>query len=183
MIKNFLTDKQLVDTYQQSSGAESFQTLYKQYMGAVYRKCLTMTHDPEAAQDFTQDIFIKVFHKLDTFENRSGFSTWLYAISHNYCLDRMRLGKRLTTQPLSDELTAGLADGDGSDTREEQLTGLQTVLADFGAEELTLLQLKYEQGWSVQAIAQHYQLTKSAVKMRLKRSRDRLQILYMQRIE
>ncbi|WP_461056261.1 RNA polymerase sigma factor [Spirosoma arcticum] len=158
---------------------DSFENLYEQYVGTVYQKCLSMTKDAEAAQDFTQDIFIKVFHKLDSFENRSSFSTWLYSVAHNYCLDQLKAGKRLSTESLSDKVVNALAQEDPSDPVESQLLTLEGVMGSLSAEELTLLRLKYEQGTPVKAIAQRFDLSESAVKMRLKRTRAKLYALYL----
>lgn len=158
---------------------DSFETLYNQYVGKVYKKCLSMTNDSEAAQDFTQDIFIKVFHKLGSFESRSTFSTWLYSVSHNYCLDQIRLGKRLSTESLSDNLVTAVVEPDQSNSVELRLRVLEGAMNNLPAEEVTMLRLKHEQGLSIKAIARQYDLTESAVKMRLKRTRDKLYDLYV----
>lgn len=179
MKKHTLTDEQLVPAYQLSSATHSFETLYQRYLGKVYRTCLAFTNDTQAAQDYTQDIFLKVFHKLDSFEHQSSFSTWLYAIAHNYCLDQHRLSKRLPTEPLALDLVQTLAGSSPftDDADEDQLRLMERQLAKLPLLDGELLRLKYEQGLSIVALCQHYQLSESAVKMRLKRSRDRLRSL------
>lgn len=157
---------------------ETFETLYNRYAGQVFQKCLSMTNDDETARDFTQDIFIKVFDKLDTFESRSAFSTWLYSISHNYCVDQIRVRKRYSSQSLHDCPTTDFAD-DLSTSVEHRLQTLEKVLQYISDEELTFLRLKHEQGQSIKELAARYCLTESAVKMRLKRIRDKLQKLYI----
>ncbi|NEU67824.1 RNA polymerase sigma factor [Spirosoma agri] len=181
MKKIKLADEQLVRSFQHTNSADSFEALYSRYVSKVYQKCLSITKDSEVAQDYTQDIFLKVFNKLDTFQNQSSFSTWLYAVAHHYCLDQIRLGKRLSTELLSDDLTHSVAEVDLHDTVEGRMRILESVLGELPEDEVTLLRLKHEHGLSIQAISQQVNLSESAVEMRLKRTRDKVQRLYADR--
>jgi RNA polymerase sigma-70 factor (ECF subfamily) len=111
---------------------------------------------------------------MNTFQQRSKFSTWLYSISHHYCLDQLRVGKRLNTESMADDLMDTVSDSDTGDDVETKLRDMSKLMEGIPAEEVQLLQLKYEQGISIKEIAQRFQLTESAVKMRLKRTRDKL---------
>jgi RNA polymerase sigma factor (sigma-70 family) len=186
MKKKRSADNHIIDTFQTSYSDNSFEILYKQYAHKVYRTCLAITNDSADAQDYTQDIFIKVFDKLNSFQNRSSFSTWLYAISYHYCLDRLRLNKQLKTEPLPYDLSDTLSDEeliDGipgirlKEVVERRLQAQELTLMKLPDEELTLLRLKYEQGLSIRDLSEYYKLSESAVKMRLKRTRDKLQAL------
>ena len=59
----------------------------------------------DEAKDVAQDVFIKAYQKMETFEGKSKFSTWLYRITTNMCIDYQRRKKRSRLEPL-DELTA-----------------------------------------------------------------------------
>lgn len=179
MKNHTLADEQLVHAFQSTPSTHNFETLYQRYLGKVYRTCLSFTHDAQTAQDYTQDIFLKVFGKLDTFAHQSSFSTWLYAIAHNHCLDQHRRRKRLPTEPLAPDLVQTLAGSSPftDDADEDQLQLMERQLAKLPPSDRDLLRLRYEQGLSIAALCQHYQLSESAVKMRLKRSRDRLRSL------
>ncbi|MBC8153804.1 MAG: sigma-70 family RNA polymerase sigma factor [Bacteroidetes bacterium] len=179
MKKHTLADEQLVYAFQTTLSTHSFDTLYQRYLGKVYQTCLSFTNDTQAAQDYAQDIFLKVFRKLDSFEHQSSFSTWLYTIAHNHCLDQHRRRKRLPTEPLAPDLVQTLAGSSPftDDANENQLRLIEQQLAKLSPLDEDLLRLKYERGLSVVALSQHYQLSESAVKMRLKRSRDRLRSL------
>ncbi|MCK8491744.1 MULTISPECIES: RNA polymerase sigma factor [Spirosoma] len=182
MKKARLADEQLVNSFQNTNSPDSFEALYSRYVSKVYHKCLSITKDSEAAQDYTQDIFIKVFNKLDSFQNQSTFSTWLYSIAHNYCLDQLRISKRLTTEPLSDEQANGLPETSSAFVLEERIEELEGVLNQLPKEEVKLLRQKHEQGLSIRALSQQYGISESAVKMRLKRSREKLQKLYAKQL-
>ncbi|ADB36371.1 RNA polymerase sigma factor [Spirosoma linguale] len=156
---------------------ESFEILYSNYASKIHQKCLTMINDDETAKDFTQDIFLKVFTKLHTFQNRASFATWIYAIAHNYCLDQIRISKRFSRESLSDDLIGELPESDNQETEVARLHVLELLMKELPIHEVTMLRLKHEQGLSVKAISERYQLSESAVKMRLKRTRDKIQSL------
>ena len=176
MKKHSPVDEQRVNTYLKTPSTPNFETIYQRYLAKVYRSCLAFTKDAQAAQDYTQDIFLKVLSKLDSFEHQSSFSTWLYAITHNYCRDQHRLRKRLATEPLSPTIVQTLPDSSPftQDSDGAQLRLIEQLLTKLSPADRHLLELRYEQGLSISALAQQYQLSESAVKMRLKRSRDRL---------
>lgn len=153
----------------------SFEALYTRYVNQVYRQCLSMTKDSEKAQDFTHDIFIKVFHKLDAFEQRSSLSTWINSIAYNYCADQLRIAKRLQTTTLDEELGDHMPENQELMVEEETLHLVNRALATLSPPEQLLLRQKYEEGLSLEELADLHQLTLSAVKMRLKRSREKIQ--------
>lgn len=177
-MKHSVNDEDIIRQYLTTQPADCFETLYNRYVNKVYRRCLSITQDSVKAQDFTHDIFIKAFAKLDHFQERSSFSTWLYSISHNYCMDQLRLSKRLNTVTLDDTIEYDISDSDEAKTVEQVHQQLNRILDVLSPEEVTLLRLKYEDGVPIETIAEQYQLKISAVKMRLKRSRDKIQRLY-----
>lgn len=181
-MKGILTDEEMIRQYLPNQPNHCFETLYNRYVDKVYRQCLSMTQDSDKAQDFTHDIFIKVFGKLDAFQERSSFSTWIYSIAYNYCADQIRLSKRLTTTTLDDQLEQHLPDNREAVIHEEAMQLVKRALESLSTEEQTLLRLKYEDGVSIEELARMYNIKISAVKMRLKRSRDRIQQFYAQQL-
>ncbi|GAB4026255.1 RNA polymerase sigma factor [Spirosoma koreense] len=137
-----------------------------------------MTQDSEKAQDFTHDIFIKVFNKLDAFQQRSSFSTWIYSIAYNYCSDQLRISKRMNTTLLDDDLEEHLPDSREGIIHEEAMQMVRQALESLSTQERMLLKLKYEEGATIEEISRQYNLSASAVKMRLKRSRTKIEQFY-----
>ncbi|GAB3717718.1 RNA polymerase sigma factor [Spirosoma flavus] len=182
MKKSKLADEQLIDVFQQTNRAGSFDELYNRYIRKVYRTCLSMTKNASTAEDYTQDIFIKVFERLNSFHNRSSFSTWLYTITRNHCLDQLRFSKRISYESLSAYLAAGepnqVVETDTTELPEYQIQLLKKSMNQLPKEEVTLLKLRYEHGLSIKAISEYSQLTEGNVKVRLKRTRDKLRKLY-----
>lgn len=169
-----LNDEEVIRQYLSTSPNACFETLYNRYVGKVYNRCLSMTKDTEKAQDFTHDIFIRMFARLDRFEERSTFSTWLYSISYNYCVDQLRVSKRLTTTALERDIDCQLPVSDDAERAEYSLQQLSQAMNSISPQEALILRLKYQEGLDVQQIAAKLELKNSAVKMRLKRARDRV---------
>lgn len=71
----------------------SFEFIYRSYCEFVYRICLRMLRDPSEAEDATQDVFVCVFRKINTFRGESAFSSWLYRVTTNSVLMRFRKNK------------------------------------------------------------------------------------------
>jgi RNA polymerase sigma-70 factor (ECF subfamily) len=86
----------------------AFTALVHLHADAVYGHALRFFGDRQTAEDATQEVFVKVFRTIATFDGRSKFSTWLYRVTRNVCLDMTRAGRRvpapvdpLTLEPLS----------------------------------------------------------------------------------
>lgn len=173
-----LNDEELIKQYLTTSPNDCFETLYNRYVGKVYNRCYSLTKDSEKAQDFTHDIFIRMFSRLDRFQGRSTFSTWLYSISYNYCMDQLRTSKRMTTTELENEATYDSIPAVDSEENEYSLQYLSEALGTLSPQEINILRLKYQDGLDIQQIADQLNITDSAVKMRLKRSRDKVRHSY-----
>ena len=72
----------------------AFQLLVRRNQQRVFSHCRRMVRDPEECADLTQEIFIKVFLNLKTYEPNFAFKTWLYRITANCCIDYLRKKKR-----------------------------------------------------------------------------------------
>lgn len=69
---------------------KDFERIYRLYVPRVYRTCLRMVGNPADAEELTQDVFLQVFRKLDTYRGESAFSTWLHRVAINTVLMRLR---------------------------------------------------------------------------------------------
>ncbi|GAB3035360.1 RNA polymerase sigma factor [Spirosoma pulveris] len=171
-----LSDEEIIKQHVQSSTASCYESLYRRYQKKVYRQCLAITKSPEQAQDFTHDVFIRVFASLDGFQGRSSFATWLTSVVYYYCLDQLKRAKRLATIALDEEIDY-YTGSDDSEKTDYQLQQLSNVLSAIRPKDALMLKLKYEEGLPVSQIGMQLNLKESAVKMRLKRSRNRVREL------
>ena len=98
-------------------------------------------------------------------------------------MDQIRLNHRLNTVTIDEDMAHNIADEVDNDHHEEQLQTLQLAIQTISTDEVTLLRLKYEDDLDIKEIAKQYNLKDSAVKMRLKRTRDKLRTQYTYRLE
>jgi RNA polymerase sigma-70 factor (ECF subfamily) len=88
-----LSDEELVGRYRAVSGRrrEDFlNQLFERHHARVAAWCYRMTGDVDAATDFAQEVFLKAFQNLESFRGQSKFTTWLYSIARNYCMDALK---------------------------------------------------------------------------------------------
>jgi RNA polymerase sigma-70 factor (ECF subfamily) len=84
----------------------AFEVLYRRLGGRVYALCLRMSGDERAAEELTQDVFVRAWEKLDSFRGDSRFSTWLHRLAVNLVLqDRRQRGRRRAREQLTGDLT------------------------------------------------------------------------------
>src|SRR6185503_13655125 len=89
----------------QGGDADAFRVLFENYKDRVYSIALGYFNGDEAsARDITQAVFLKLMTHISTFQNRSEFSTWLYRMVANACLDQKRALRRLLFFGSSDEI-------------------------------------------------------------------------------
>jgi RNA polymerase sigma-70 factor (ECF subfamily) len=87
----------------QQGDATAFEAIYRLHSGRVHALCLRMLRDPVEAEDLTQEAFMQLFRKIHTFRGESAFSTWLYRLTVNLVLMRLRRKEPMSTS--LDEIT------------------------------------------------------------------------------
>lgn len=176
-----LKDEELVSLYIASQRNEYFEEIYERYANKVYRKCYSFVLSRERAEDFTHDIFLKLMMKIGTYKETSKFSTWLYSITYNFCMDQIRTSKKKSETFMGDEYDVE-DDTEEAESMDFQSTSLKTSMSQMPSDERALLQMKYQEDFSIKEIAETLEISESAVKMRLLRSKDKLKKIYMEHI-
>lgn len=156
----------------------SVEILYRKYHHKVYQKCLQMTRSEEDARDLSQDIWIKIIAKLPTFQYRSHPTTWLYSITHNYCIDFLR--KRTQETKFVRNYSRFVNDMNDTDKKSEierkqiyeKLEGQMERFRQH--EKLKILWMKYSEGQTIHQLSEKMNISESAVKMRLQRAKKSL---------
>lgn len=175
------SDEELVRLYVESQRNTYFEELYDRYVDKVYRKCLSFVKDPVQAEDFTHDIFLRLVLKIGSFKEHAKFSTWLYSITYNYCMDQMRVAKKQAEVPLDENFDLE-EDDDDSELAEMQAGELKKALQKIDPDEKAILLMKYQDDFSIKEIAETFNLSESAVKMRLMRTKEKLRRIYMENV-
>lgn len=158
----------------------SLEEIYKTYYPKVFHTCFSYTKNHEDAFDLTQDVMLKVFSNLEAFEGKSSFSTWLFSITRNHCLSSLmkkKSGLYVDVHSLQ-HLIAEEFNSEELENREkkEQLElELHHYLSLLPETDRKLLELKYFHKYSVRDLQIEFNLSASAVKMRLLRARQRIE--------
>jgi RNA polymerase sigma-70 factor, ECF subfamily len=89
----------------QKGDVAAFEQLYRENLGRVYAVCLRLCGDSGRAEELTQDVFVRAWEKLDTFQGKSAFSTWLHRLAVNVVLgerrsEKVRVGRVFATDDL-----------------------------------------------------------------------------------
>ena len=162
---------------------DSLNVLYKRYFKKVYYTCLAMSKDRDQAFDLAQDALLKAFEHLPTFKGHSSFSTWLYTITYNHCCEFFRKSKRLLVHRLEyfdkddvENLAGPLLEEASQQAFAE--SRMMALLNTIPETEKEMLFLKYYEGRSIEYLQTVFMLSASAVKMRLKRAKHKLNALY-----
>jgi RNA polymerase sigma-70 factor (ECF subfamily) len=97
-----LLDHSVRDERRVRGDLEPFEELFKLHYRKVYAVCLRMTGNTAEAEDLSQEVFVQVFRKLDTFRGESAFTTWLYRLTVNHVLMHFRKNRRRKEQLTED---------------------------------------------------------------------------------
>lgn len=159
----------------------AFSRLVEANQGKIYSLCYRMTGNSDDAADLTQEAFLNAWRGLSKFGGQSSFSTWLYRLASNACIDFLRREKRrsalsITLEDEDDEdRQADFPDDRWSPERElerkELRQTLQDGLAALSPEHREVLLLRETEGLSYQEIAQCLDLEEGTVKSRIARAR------------
>lgn len=177
-----MSDEDLVVAIAKSNDTLLFEVLYDRYAKKVYNKCFGFAKDEEEAKDLAQDVFLKLFVKLNTFKGTSKFSTWLYAFTYNHCVNFVNRDAHKLMEKKSVDSSA-LEDTIDEEKNEHsflqmKVDKLALALNAISPEEKMLLLLKYQDFLSIKELESVLGVNESAVKMRLKRARKRLMDTY-----
>ena len=170
----YLQDNELIRSILKGN-SERYDDIVERYQAGLYRTAFYYTQNVEDARDITQEIFIKAYHNLSSFKQASKFSTWLYRIAVNHCLDWCRKKRPL----LEDNICFDhLCDEEGSAEelfiRQEIASEVQAAVSSLPAIYSTVLILYYFEDFSPQQIADITDTPKRTVETRLFRGRNLL---------
>ncbi|GMN08419.1 RNA polymerase sigma factor [Croceitalea sp. MTPC5] len=175
-----LSDLELVQEIVSTNNTLFFSKLYDRYSRKVYNKCYSFSRNEEEAKDLTQEVFLKLYTKLSTFQGKSKFSTWLYSFTYNFCANYVNRDKGRKMSDASDTwdnhdyYLSEMEDIEEDDLFEMKAAKLKKALEQISPEDKALLLLKYQDDISVKDLQKVLKIGESAVKMRLKRARIRV---------
>ena len=155
----------------------SFTVLVDAYGSLVYTVCLRMLTSEAEAEEAAQEVFIKAYRSIGSFQAKSKFTTWLYRISYNHCISEIR--KKVKMIDLVDEFPS-------DEVNEDELNGLDLISADersrylqmaiesLAETDAVVVTLFYYEELSLDEIAEVTGLSNSNIRIKLHRSRKKM---------
>ena len=163
-----LRERRLVRDAQRGS-AEAFEVLFRRHWAGAYRAAWVVMRDAAAAEDVAQEAFIAAVRALDRFDRRRPFAPWLHRIVVNRAIDAAR------SRALRREVDTAAAEDAAADPAPEPLSDeLTAALAELGPEHRAVVALRYLLDYTPGEIAALLDLPRGTVNSRLRRALDRL---------
>jgi len=179
-----VTDEEIVRQIISENRQDLFSVLYDRFQQKVFDKCNGIVKDKQLARELSQEILSKAFEKLDKFRSESSFSSWLYAITYNHCIEYLRRQQKLHYPEWnnSNEI-AEIVDESERDFTTMKYNRMLEIFDQIHPEEKTLLLMKYQDNLPLKTIQDTLQISESAAKMRIKRAKARVLYLYKIKFE
>lgn len=160
-----------------NGNVNAFSYLIEMHKGMVYTIALRMLKNSEDAEELAQDTFIKAYHSLADFKFESKFSTWLYRITYNAAISKLRKKKMETSDldnfHLPEKEVTDTYHAINELTKFEQKKYIQLAIDQLKSDDAALITLYYLDENSVDEISEIAGLTISNVKVKLHRARKR----------
>jgi len=181
VVNTALSDEEIIELYLQNQKVQYFNVLYDRYSRKVFGKCFSILKSEAKAEDASQEVFMKVLLNLSKFSGRSKFSSWLYSITYNFCIDMIRKEKKQVGDLVEDINQLGDVRDDTIDDAaimETNVSRLKVVLDKLSAGDKAILLMKYLESFSIKEICEVLNKSESAVKMKIKRAKEKFVIIY-----
>jgi len=177
---NSLNETQLVLEYQETKSTRIIGELYERHHKNVVSFCAKIINEREVAKDLTQDVFIKISQKLNELKEPQAFLKWMYQVARNICMDFLRTNKRIKFSELTEleNLHEDIDTYAEMSEKEEVINNVNILLEELEPLSKTLLIEKYYEQRTILDLSQEYGLSSSAVKMRLLRTKKRVESMF-----
>ena len=170
----------------QRGDSDAFEELVSPYETRIFAICLRIMGNREDALDCAQDAMLRIFRALGEYRFQAAFTTWLFRITTNVCLDALRRQKVRPSTSLDAMMDEGFSPPDPAASPEEALDERESMravregIAKLPADMRAALVLRDVQGLPYEEVAQILHLNLGTVKSRISRARDRLRKLVLE---
>ncbi len=169
-----LSDQELMRIVQAGDLSPASE-IYDRYSGPVYNFAYRFLRNSEAAEDATQEVFMKVIKHAGQYKSDAKFSTWLFTITANWCRDHMRRWDNRRREPESvlESLPASREDSpERAAERRENEDRIKQALSVLSEDQRAAILLSRYQGLTYSEIAQIYGCSEAAIKTRVFRAME-----------
>src|SRR5689334_1739319 len=164
------SDRELIEACRRGE-RDAFRALFEAYKDKVYSIALRFSGDEALAMDIAQDVFLKLFSSISEFRGDAAFTTWVYRLVVNACLDHRRRSWRLI--PIADDLLAVLrAPGNSLDRmlHSEMRDRVRNAVEKLTPDLRIVIVLRYTEGMSYEEIGEVLGCATGTVASRLNRA-------------
>jgi RNA polymerase sigma-70 factor (ECF subfamily) len=168
---DLVRDRALVERFQEGDAA-AFETLYKRYFDRLTRFCQKRVGDRHEAEEIAQEAFTRALRALPTFEGERRFYPWMTVIAGRLCVDTHR--RRGRSEPTATPDLGVIEGGQERIVDAVDIAILAQALGRLAPRHREVLDLREQQSWSYQQIADHYGVTLGTVEALLFRARKAL---------
>ncbi len=171
------TDGEVVEAVL-SGDRDAYELLVRRYQDALYRYAERMMARPDEAADVVQLAFIKGYRNLHRCREPEKVGGWLFRIAVNLCKDRLK-SRTYQELPLDSvgAVRASRGDPEASRERAEMAGEIRRALERLTPDQREAFVLKHVEGWSYEEMSERLDVSVSALKMRVHRAREELQVL------
>lgn len=148
---------------------DAYEVLVRRHRGRIYRIALRMLGDPHDAEDVAQDVLIQVWTALAGFTGASAFTTWLYRIVVNRCLNQIR--RRRWARPVLDTDPPPVAGAEDTVVAQHRVRATLEAVAALPPDQRAVIVLHQLEGLSYREVATIVNVSEDAVRGRLHRAR------------
>lgn len=179
----------------QKGDQQAFRVLICRYQNRVFNLCYRMLGNPDEAEEIAQEVFVKLYKSIGSFRGDSKFSTWLYRVTHNVCINQINYLKRrhyyenrsLDLEPQDDspapQYAADAPDGEQDLMATELGAAIEEKLGMLAPEMREVIIMRDIEGMSYEEVAEALKVKIGTVKSRLHRGRSELQQLLKDYLE
>ena len=153
---------------------EEYRYIVQKYQKPIFKYCFHMLGSVEEAEDAVQEVFIKAYQKLDYYKVGTSFSSWLYKIAYNHCVDYLRKKKHFSFVPLLDGIISDYDTTAFPFEKDELSLLLQKAISMLSPEDKTVLMMRVLEEKSYEEIASILGKRLSTVRKKYERARKKV---------
>jgi len=181
-----IDDQKLIEALQ-NGDTKAYAQLVNRYKDLVFTLAIRMLKHREEAEEVAQDTFIKVFKSLNKFKGDSKFSTWIYKVTYNTCLDRIKKNKKHLNDVAIDEFTFNKIETIDNALynliKEEKNALIKNCINKLPEDSSALLTLFYFEELSLEEISKIINIEANTIKVKLFRARKKLAVILEQYLQ
>ena len=182
---NMTTDQDYINKVL-AGDTQAYTFLVNRYKDMVFTLALKMLRDREEAEEVAQDVFVKVYEKLSKFKGEAKFSTWLYKVVYNTCLDRIKKIRRgvlvVAMEDITERQIKTVDNALDEMEQKERDDAIQECMSLLTPDESALLTLFYFEELSFKEISKITGISTNNLKVKLFRSRKKLALIMQEKI-